>query len=403
MASIYDLKRARFQDTQRDIAEGGRGFGQAVLSLDSLRKEQEKIKRDQENKLAELGISRRHADVAERNVGVAERSETERATQGKFDREGDIRKEERDIKASQDKTRLSVASQLVRGLRSSGIGTFQEYAEQEPGLLDLDPYESPRREIEAEFANQIAEEKADADKLALEQGKLKTAEERAAAAKISASRPRPSGGGSGYVSGLSVGERGKVTDAATQVSIIDGIMADLDNEDAAKPGFFNNLWNQGRRMIGMREAGDAAGAAALADAMAEMVHERYGAALTGVELGRAVQYIPDWKENPAAVKAMLGVLRNRYATKARTTIDVAQRDITARGGSTDVKGAFQDLIPTPGEVGSSLNDKGIPTPGAKTTVDPQARRPGETRRAYAVRLVQELGIEMDQALLRAMQ
>lgn len=401
MASLYDLKRERFKDTERSIAEGGRGFGQAVLSLDTLRKEQEKIKRDQENKLAELGISTRHAEVAERNVGVAEKSEAERATQGKFDREGDTRKEERDVKAGQEKARVPAVAQLVRGLRAGGVKTFEDYAGNEPALLDLHPSESPRREIEGEFAAQILEEKEAADKLALEQGKLGVAGERAQAAKISASRPRSSGGGSGYGAGLSVGERGKVADASTQVEIIDSIMADLDNEDAAKPGFFNNLWQQGRRMIGMREAGDAAGAAALADVMAEMVHERYGAALTGVELGRAVQYIPDWKENPAAVKAMLGVLRNRYATKVKRVVDVADRDIKARGAPTDIKAAFQDIIPAmpgPEDVKASLEAKKNPQ---AAPADPRARRPGEKRREHALRLVEQFGVPLEQAFAEA--
>lgn len=323
---LLELRSRRGRGSVQDAASVGRAFGDGMLTLDDLKKRYD----EQQAKMAQQTFENEQtlADAERRDRQL---DQTDAAYQLDRDQFGLLKG--KDDRAAADEARALKTkgiSDVVRGARGRGIMNLHDLVTSgDPDNLTAQFGDMGHEEIDSEFARQKAEEED-----------LTTKAKMADAALINAKRPRVAS--NPKLPGLSAAERETVATTEVQHDLLSKIEQSVMAEKS-DPGPISNFLAGLRRQIGMRNVTDDVEIARLASVVNTEMNRLYGAALSEHELARAMQEMPQWKDNNEGFLAMLRLYKQKVAATRNKTVDVAGRNARVITGKATVEDAFPPI------------------------------------------------------------
>ena len=393
--SLMQLRRDRWREPREEFTEASRTFGEGFLTLDKLRVDEEKRKRDILENDRDYGIDLRSQDESEA-AGRATRAR-------QYDTE--VRNQEiheANQKIAQENARREAAGGIAKAAVAAGHTTPEDFYANTPemaGIADIGRHESPRLEIEEALATEAAE----AQGLGLDAYKAQTGRMTAEAAGINARRPRqapqfkpPQPKGLGEVTQRQVG------DDEAAIEKLNFVLAEVES-GRADPGLVSHFGTLVRQAIGQRGVDDAA-FMQLNSVLNTDMHNQYGAALSAHEMANFLKAAPAFKDNNEAFLALTKMYRANLIKHRQSRLDTARRNDEARGAPWSGD-PFPQYDP---QTGQPAQPAPAPAPKAPSkspkpkgaAIPPQ--NPGETRRQYFTRLLNTPGVDQEAAMKAVM-
>lgn len=347
---LLDLRSRRARDSINQTGNIGRSFGDAMLTIDDLRKQQEEMDRKIKQQTFEneqavgkaerdaqtLAVNERGVKVQEGNLGI---------NQGELGiKQAD---DAREAEAVRVKGRDAAVSDVVaRRRQRSKDGELVALSDLMEDMNQFTYDDVEPAMLEGEWARM---EGADAE-LA---NKTKLAD----AAKINAQRPRVAS--QPKMPGLSAAERETVATTTTQLATLDRIEQDI-LANRVDPGPLSNIGATLRRAVGLRGTNDDMAIRDLASVINKQMNLAYGAALSEHELSRALKEMPDFKDDNDGFLRMIRAYRAQLAMGADAVTSVAGRDAKVRTGQSTIEKEFPPMATPP--TGAGPGPAGAPPP-----------------------------------------